>query len=99
PTAVLVGIWTQKSIAVCVSRALGAVDAMRAARREIKLDFARHLGVALLVMVISFIAAGLVSSFGIPFSFGRRWDRRLHLPPLLFAPAQIVLSIVQNAVS
>ena len=99
PTAVLVGIWTQKSIAICVARALGAVDAMRAARREIKLDFGRHLGVALLVLVISFIAAGIVSSFGIPFSIGRNLNRDLHMLAFFFAPAQIVISILQNAVS
>lgn len=98
PTAILVGIWTQKAIAVGVSRHLGAVEALRAARREIKLDFGRHLGVAMLVLVVSFVAAGLVSSFSIPLSIGSH-SHRVSMAPLFFAPMQLMLSVIQNAIS
>ncbi len=98
PTAIVIGIWTQKAIAICVARALGAMDALRAARREIKLDFGRHLAVAVVVLVMSFIAAGLVSSFSIPLSIGSH-THRVSFAPLFFAPMQIMLSVVQNALS
>jgi hypothetical protein len=98
PIAILVGMWTQKAIAVCVARSLGAVDALRAARREIKLDFGRHFLVMLLLIVISFIAASIISGVSFPFSLAGQSNRG-SLAPLLFAPVQIVLSILQTAAS
>ena len=97
PTAILIGMWTQKAIAVCVARTLGAVEALRAARREIKLDFGRHLAVALVLMVIGFMAAMVVSGMSFPLSIGNH--RRVSFLPLLFAPMQLALSFVQSIVS
>jgi hypothetical protein len=97
PIGIIVGIWTQKAIAICVARALGAVEALGAARREIKLDFGRHLAVALVLMAIGFAVAMVVSGANIPFSFGD--NRHLNLLPLLLAPMQIMLSILQTAIS
>ena len=100
PVAVLVGMWTQKAIAVCVARSLGAADALRAARREIKLDFGRHFLVMLLLIVIGFIAGGIISGVSFPFSFaGGSSHRGASLLPLFFAPVQIVLSLLQTAAS
>jgi len=97
PIAVLVGMWTQKAIAICVSRSLGALDALRAARREIRLDLGRHLGVFLLLMVVSIVVAGFISGVSFPFSIGSHAHRTFL--PLFFAPMQIALSVFQNAVS
>ena len=97
PTAIVIGIWTQKAITICVARAVGAVESLRAARREIKLDFGRHLAVALIMMVISFVAASVVSGFNIPLSLGDH--NRLNLVPIIFAPMQVMLSVVQSALS
>lgn len=97
PIAVLVGMWTQKAIAICVSRSLGALDALRAARREIRLDLGRHLGVFLLLMVISIVVAGFISGVSFPFSIGGHGHRTFL--PLFFAPMQLALAIFQNAVS
>jgi hypothetical protein len=97
PTAILVGMWTQKAIVVCVARTLGAVEALRAARREIKLDFGRHLAVMLILMVLGFIAAMVISGMSFPLSIGDH--RRVSFLPLFFAPMQIALSFVQAAAS
>jgi hypothetical protein len=97
PIAILVGMWTQKAIAICVSRSLGALDALRAARREIRLDLGRHLGVFLLLMVISIVVAGFISGVSFPLSLGSHGHNTFL--PLFFAPMQIALSIFQNAVS
>ena len=99
PTAILVGMWTQKAIAIRVSRTIGAVESLRASRREIRLDFARHLGVWLLLVVISFVAAGVVSSLSFPFSLGSHMGRRVDIVPLFFGPMQITLTVLQNALS
>ena len=92
PTAILIGMWTQKAIAVGVARTLGAVEALRAARREIKLDFGRHIAVMLVLMVIGFGAAMVISSMSFPLSFG---DYRR----VSFFPMQIALSFVQSMAS
>lgn len=97
PTAILIGMWTQKAIVVCVARTLGAAEALRAARREIKLDFGRHLAVALVLMVIGFIAAMVISGVSFPFSLGQ--NRHAGFFPLLFAPVQIALTFVQSIAS
>ena len=98
PTAFVIGVWTQKAITICVARALGAVESLRVARREIKLDFGRHLAVAVIMMIISFAAASVISGFNIPFSLGEH-GRGLDLIPIFFAPMQIMLSVVQSALS
>jgi hypothetical protein len=98
PTAIAMGIWTQKAIAVCVARGIGAAEALRAARREIRLDFGRHLAVALIMMVISFVAAGVVSGLNIPLNLGNQ-HRGLDFVAIFFAPVQIMMSVVQSALS
>ncbi len=97
PLAVLVGMWTQKAIAVCVSRSLGALEALRAARREIRLDFGRHLATFLLLWIISIVVVGFISGASLPFSMGGH--SRNAFFPLFFAPMQLALSVFQNAVS
>ena len=97
PTAFVMAVWTQKAITICVARAVGAVESLRAARREIRLDFGRHLAVALIMVVIGFIAGSVVSGFSIPFNLGHH--NRLDLIPLFFAPVQIMLSVVRTALS
>ena len=57
PVGIAMGIWTQKAITICVARAVGAVESLRAARHEIRIDFGRHLAVALIMIVIGFVAA------------------------------------------
>jgi hypothetical protein len=97
PMGVLIGMWTQKATVVCVARTLGAVEALRAARREIKLDFGRHLAVMLVMMAISFIVAIAMSGMSFPFSL---FDHRhTSFFPLFLAPMQIALSLVQSVAS
>ena len=97
PTAIVVGMWTQKAIVICVARGAGAAHALREAWSAIRLDFGRHFAVALILMVVSFVAAMAVSGLSFPMSFGSH--RGLPFLPLIFAPAQIALSFVQSALS
>ena len=97
PIGIAMAIWTQRAIAVCVARALGAIESLDTARREIKLDLGRHVAVALILMVVGFVAAMVVSGANIPFSFGN--DRHVSLLPLIFAPVQIVMSLLQMVIS
>lgn len=99
PTAILVGMWTQKAIAICVGRDLGATESLGAARREIKLDFGRHFAVALIMMVIALVAGSVISSVSFPFSILGSHSRRVDLLPLFLAPMQLVIGMVQGAVS
>ncbi len=97
PIAVVTGMWTQRAIADCVARLTGAADSLRAAWRQIQLDFGRHIAITLLVIVISLIASSLLSGMTIPVSFGNH--RHLSLLPLIFAPVQMVISLIHSAVS
>jgi hypothetical protein len=100
PTAILVGIWVHKAIADAVARGLGAVEALGAARREFRLDFGRHLAVGIVMMIISFMAAAVVSGVGFPLSgFGNHGRGDLSVMLLLFAPMQLVMTFVQGVLS
>jgi hypothetical protein len=54
--------------------------------------------VALIMMVISFVAAGVVSGLNIPLNLGNQ-HRGLDFVAIFFAPVQIMMSVVQSALS
>lgn len=96
PVGVIAGVWTQKSIAVCLARSASGTDSMRIARQEIRADLGRHVLVAFIVMVVSFGGAGAISTLGFPASMAN------HGQPLsfgFFAPLQIALSVAQSIFS
>lgn len=101
PTFILISIWVNKAIAVCVGRAIGAVESLRVARRDMRLDFGRHLGVGLVMIIIGIMAGAVVSGVSFPFNLGgpRHGGDFGALLPLLFAPMQIVGSLIQAALS
>ena len=90
---VLAGIWCQKAIVVAVRSNLGAVEALRVGWREIKGDFGRHFAVAFIMIVISFGGAATISMFSVAFSMPGSRDAAL---ALMFAPARIVISMLQG---
>ena len=98
PVGIIVGMWCQKAIAVTVARSAGPGDSLRAAWREMKADFGRHLAVAVLITIAGFVLIGALSALSFPMSFGSR-NSNLPLLPLMFAPVQIAFSIVQSAAS
>jgi hypothetical protein len=91
--AVLTGIWCQKAIIVAVRSNLGAGEALRVAWREIRGDFGRHFAVAFIMIVISIGGAATLGMFSFAFAMPASRDALL---PLIFAPARIALSMVQN---
>ena len=98
PVGIIVSMWCEKAIAVTVARSAGPRDSLRAAWREMKTDFGRHLAVALLITIAGFVLIGALSALSVPMSFG---SRHANLPVLsmMFAPVQIGISIVEGAAS
>jgi hypothetical protein len=97
PVAIIVAIWTQKAITVCVARALTTTDAMRVAWREIRDDFGRHFAVAFVLFIVSFGGAMVISMITAPMSFTAHG--RDPFMSLAFAPMQIFVSIAQTVFS
>jgi len=91
PVGVVTGIWTQKGIVDCVARGAGAMDSLRMAWSEFKLDVGRHLAIALIMFAVSFGAAILVGSMGTMANFG-------HQPTLAMVPIQFSTSILNSIV-
>jgi hypothetical protein len=100
PITVIVAIWTQKAIAVCVARASPAGTALKEAWKGILADFGRHFAVAFILFVISFGGAMAISMFTMPMSFLQ--GAAGHGSPfigLAFAPARILTSFLQSIFS
>ena len=97
PLALLVAVWTEKAIAVCVARATTASAALRVSWAEIKKDFGRHFAVAFIVFVIAFGGAMTISMLTAPLSFVRGATNDPF--NFAFAPAQILSSLAQSVFS
>lgn len=96
PIAIIAAVWTQKAIAVCLSRNASASDSMRIARQEMRLDMSRHFVVAFIILVVSIGGGGLISIVSMPISFMPQ-----HQPLLVAftAPVQIAVSFAQTIFS
>lgn len=97
PVSIICGIWTAKTIAVCVARNLPARESCSRAWRELKADFSRHLIVGLIIYAISFGAAIVLSTMSSVVSMTS--NRHAPMFGLAFAPLQIVSSLAQSVVS
>jgi hypothetical protein len=97
PVAVIVAIWTQKAITVCVARAATTSDALRQAWREMRDDFGRHFAVAFVLFIVSIGGAMVISMITFPMSFTAQ--HRDPFMSLAFAPLQIVVSLAQTIFS
>ena len=95
PLSVIGGIWSQKSIAVCLTRNVGASEAMSIARREAMADFGRHCAVALIAMVVMIGGAGVISMLSFPVSFVRGDS----LGAGMMIPLQLGVSFIQSIFS
>jgi len=99
PVSVIVAIWTQKAIAVCVARAVTAGASLSQAWAGIWADFGRHLAVALILFVVTFGGAMVISMFTMPFSMIHQTTHASPLVEIAFAPARIVSSFLQSIFS
>jgi hypothetical protein len=97
PLALVCAVWTQKAIVVCVARDIGAREALRSGWRESKADFLRHFVVLLLILLVSFGVASVLSAFT-PFTLGFG-SRDANLWTLFTGPAYLVLNCAQSAVT
>ena len=99
PLFIIIAVWTQKAIAVCVARAQSANPALRDGWSEIRGDFSRHFAVAFIVFVIAFGGAAVISMFTAPMSMLRHATSTPAFVDIAFAPAQILTSILQSVFS
>jgi len=99
PIGVIVGVWTQKAIAVCVPRAASASAALRIAWNQIRSDLGRHIAVAAIVIAVAFGGGMVLSMLTMPMSI---FENAPHASPfvgLVFAPARIFTSFLQSIFS
>jgi len=99
PVSVVVAIWTQKAIAVCVARAATAGLALKQAWTGIRADFGRHFAVAFILFVIAFGGAMAISMLTMPMSIMQQTSHGSPFIGLAFAPARIVGSFLQSIFS
>jgi hypothetical protein len=95
PVGIVTSIWCTKAITICVARALPARESLRLGWREFRADLGRHLGVALILFVISMALSSLVSVFSVPMSIT---EHRIPTMALMFAPIRLVTGVVQGIV-
>ena len=67
-TGIVTAVWSQKAIVVQSSRALGGMDSLRHAWRDMRVDFVRHFGVAIVMMVIGFAISSALTTVSLMFS-------------------------------
>jgi len=92
--AVITSVVSIKAIIDALAHGLGAAAALRAAWREMRLDFGRHAAVALILIVVSMAVAGVFATAGFSYSF-----HRTPTIGLLFAPVRLATSLLNMAVS
>jgi hypothetical protein len=92
--SVVAAIWSLKAVVLAVERNLDASVATKAAWAEAKADFGRHFAVAFILFVISFGGAATIGMFSVVFSVPSGHSAYMSLA---FAPARIVISIIQSA--
>jgi hypothetical protein len=59
---VVTNIWCQKAIVVCAARTHRAVGALGEAWREFRMDTGRHIGVALILFLLTIVGTGVFAS-------------------------------------
>jgi len=94
--AVVAAIWSLKAIVIAVDRTLGATEAAKVAWAESKADFGRHFAVAFILFVIGFGGAATIGTMAIFVAVPAAHDAYMSLA---FAPARILISMVQGAFS
>ncbi|MCU1348161.1 MAG: hypothetical protein JWO56_1191 [Acidobacteria bacterium] len=89
--ALLTSVWVQKAILLAVGRGLPAGKALSEARYQLAADLWRHIGLVLLMLVLSLVGTAIVSSMSAGFAFGvptsLSWQ-------LLVSPIRIVSSLL-----
>jgi hypothetical protein len=97
-TGIVTAVWAQKAIVVQSSRALGGMDSLRHAWRDMRVDFVRHFAVAIVMMVIGFAISSAVTTMSLMFSppMPHQIDA---LVGMMFLPARIATTSVSSVLS
>lgn len=75
-------IWCEKAIVVAIARDSGAAAAMSDSWAEFKTDAARHLGVTIILFILTLVGQGFLSTFGMAFGWNDSLAFNLSLLPL-----------------
>jgi hypothetical protein len=62
-------IWSEKAVVVSVARGIGASAALSQSWTEFKADVARHLGVTIILFILTIVGQSVLSTFGMTFSW------------------------------
>jgi hypothetical protein len=92
--AVVVNIWSRKAIVLCVARIHSSSDALSAAWREFRADAGRHIGVTLILFLLTLVGMTVVSSFSMAFNWNTSPGFNLSVLPL-----QLIGSFLQTVFS
>jgi hypothetical protein len=93
-TAIITNIWCQKAIIVCVARLHRAPGALGEAWREFRADAGRHIGVALILILLTIVGSGVFASISF---VGGLNDSPTYA--LVLMPLQLVGSLANSAFS
>jgi hypothetical protein len=96
--AIVTGIWTNRAIAGWAVRRHGARDALAAGWRALELDFARHILIALSILVVAIAGSSFFASFSFFAMFGDSWGSNVAYNVVVM-PLRIFSSILSSAFS
>ena len=92
------GIWTNRAIVEWATRRTGAREALAASWRAIRSDFARHLLVALALIVVAFAGSTFFASFSFFAGFAEAMGNS-EIFLLVTLPIRLLASVVSSAFS
>jgi len=74
---IMTGIWTNRAIADWAAHHTSAAKSLSGAWAAVKADFGRHLGIALVMIVVAIAGSSLFASFSFFASFGESFHRTM----------------------
>lgn len=94
PITIAATLWSRKAIVIAFTRNVGTREALRQASREIRIEFARHFLVALVIFGVGIAVGGFLAGFGVAGTFVKSPAFVLMLLPL-----RILSSLLNTALS
>jgi len=99
PILVISAIWCNRAIVDWATRREGAAESIRAAWRQLKSDFGRHILTAAAMFVVSFAGSMFFSSFSMFASFGEAMGGNDGMILAMTLPLRMLISLVNSVFS
>lgn len=94
--SIITNIWCRKAIVVTAVARRGPAESLSEAWREFRLDAGRHIGVALILFLVTIVGSGVISSFSMAFNWGGNSSAAYNLAIM---PLQLVGSLIHTVFS